>query len=194
MVKFTTSKNRKEKVQLCPGSDKSTLAKSLNDGSNDQIYSTDEYIFDPSELDDAHRYNHRLASEALKQNISPIIIDNTNTTSWEMKPYVEMGKEAGYDILLIEPQTPWRYKASELVKRNLHNLPLRRIREMLNHFEHNVSVQSIIEQTKTNIFFLLNKFLINIKQIMNPQTQYEHQKNSMILLKIQIYLMMFVMV
>ena len=85
-----------------------------------------------------------------------------------MKPYVEMGKEAGYDILLIEPQTPWLYKARELVKRNLHNLPLRRIREMLNHFEHNVSVQSIIEQTKTNIFFLLNKFLINIKQIMNP--------------------------
>ncbi len=51
-----------------------------------------------------------------------------------MKPYVAMvniqdfifiliyeilffqGKEAGYDILLIEPQTPWRYKARELFK------------------------------------------------------------------------------
>ena len=26
------------------------------------------------------------------------------------------GKEAGYNILLLEPQTPWRYKAHELVK------------------------------------------------------------------------------
>jgi hypothetical protein len=31
-----------------------------------------------------------LASDAFKRNISPIIIDNTNTTSWEMKPYVAM--------------------------------------------------------------------------------------------------------
>lgn len=31
-----------------------------------------------------------LASDAFKQNISPIIIDNTNTQVWEMKPYVAM--------------------------------------------------------------------------------------------------------
>ena len=37
-------------------------------------------------------------------------------------------------------------------RRNLHNLPLRRIKEMLNHFEHNVTVESMIEQTRTNPF------------------------------------------
>jgi spore maturation protein CgeB len=26
------------------------------------------------------------------------------------------GKDAGYDILFVEPQTPWRYKARELTK------------------------------------------------------------------------------
>jgi hypothetical protein len=31
-----------------------------------------------------------LASDALKRNLSPIIIDNTNTQTWEMKPYVAM--------------------------------------------------------------------------------------------------------
>ena len=30
------------------------------------------------------------ALDAFKQNISPIIIDNTNTLSWEMKPYIAM--------------------------------------------------------------------------------------------------------
>ncbi len=30
------------------------------------------------------------ASDAVKRNLSPIIIDNTNTQVWEMKPYVAM--------------------------------------------------------------------------------------------------------
>ncbi|CAF4618688.1 unnamed protein product [Rotaria sp. Silwood1] len=139
----------------CPGSGKSTLAKSINHGYNGLILSADDYfndnalnkyIFDSSKLDEAHRFTCRRASDALKRNISPIIIDNTNTQTWEMKPYVAMGKEAGYDILLVEPQTPWRYKARELLKRNVHNLPLRSIKEMINRFEHNITVQSIINQ------------------------------------------------
>ncbi|CAF0881899.1 unnamed protein product [Rotaria sordida] len=139
----------------CPGSGKSTLAKSLNHGYNGLILSADDYFtdnnlnkytFDSNKLDDAHRYTCRRATDALKRNISPIIIDNTNTQTWEMKPYVAMGKEAGYDILLVEPQTPWRYKARELFKRNVHNLPIRRIKEMLNRFEHNITIQSIINQ------------------------------------------------
>ncbi|CAF1427817.1 unnamed protein product [Adineta steineri] len=136
----------------CPGSGKSTLARSLNDGYDGQILSIDEYFNDLSKFEHAQHYNQCLASDAFKQNISPIIIDNTNTTSWEIKPYVILGKEAGYDILLIEPQTPWRYKARELAKRNVHNLPLRRIKEILNRFEHNITVQNITDQMQTNLF------------------------------------------
>ena len=39
-----------------------------------------------------------------------------------------------------------------IFRRNLHNLPLRRIKEILNRFEHNVTVQSLIDQPKTNLF------------------------------------------
>ncbi|CAF0919127.1 unnamed protein product [Didymodactylos carnosus] len=88
-----------------------------------------------------------LALESIKNNITPIIIDNTNTTSWEMKPYATMAKEAGYNILIIEPHTPWKYKARELFKRNAHNVPLRRIKDMLMRFEHNISVKSLLEPT-----------------------------------------------
>ncbi|CAF4595133.1 unnamed protein product, partial [Rotaria magnacalcarata] len=28
--------------------------------------------------------------DSLKRNISPVIIDNTNTQAWEMKPYIAM--------------------------------------------------------------------------------------------------------
>jgi hypothetical protein len=83
------------------------LYRSINNGYNGQILSTDEYLFDSLKFDNAYDFNCRLgfylifhifkisfflssASEAFKQNISPIIIDNTNITSWEMKPYVAM--------------------------------------------------------------------------------------------------------
>ncbi|CAF5119022.1 unnamed protein product, partial [Rotaria magnacalcarata] len=36
--------------------------------------------------------------------------------------------------------------------RNIHNIPLRRIKEMLNHFEQNVTVESLVGQTKPNLF------------------------------------------
>ena len=36
-------------------------------------------------------------------------------------------------------------------RRNLHNLPVRRVKEMLNRFEHNVTVQSILEQMKDDL-------------------------------------------
>lgn len=93
------------------------LIRALNDGYHGQIFSSDEYfkdaksnefIFESIQLDEAHRTTYRLGlsalllqsrvicsprhsvSDAFKQQISPIIIDNTNTTSWEMKTYVSM--------------------------------------------------------------------------------------------------------
>jgi len=39
-----------------------------------------------------------------------------------------------------------------IFRRNPHNLPLRRIKEILNRFEHNITVQSLIDQLKTNFF------------------------------------------
>ncbi|CAF4884939.1 unnamed protein product, partial [Rotaria magnacalcarata] len=100
----------------CPGSGKSTLAKSLNNGYNGQIFSTDEYRLDLTKVDTVHLGTHELVSDTLRKQISPIIIDNTNSTLLEMKPYATMGREAGYGIILVEPQTPWRYKARELAK------------------------------------------------------------------------------
>jgi hypothetical protein len=91
--------------------------RALSNGYHGQIFSSDEYfkdaksnefIFDSIQLDEAHRTTYRLGSsgllfganiscsrflsvsDAFKQQISPIIIDNTNTTSWEMKTYVSM--------------------------------------------------------------------------------------------------------
>uniref|UniRef100_A0A8C9YUW6 NEDD4 binding protein 2-like 2 n=1 Tax=Sander lucioperca TaxID=283035 RepID=A0A8C9YUW6_SANLU len=45
---------------------------------------------------------------------SPIIIDNTNTQAWEMKPYVKMALERGYKVDFCEPDTSWKFDPYEL--------------------------------------------------------------------------------
>ncbi|XP_048197499.1 NEDD4-binding protein 2-like 2 isoform X1 [Perognathus longimembris pacificus] len=81
-----------------PGSGKTTLSRILLGQSRDGIvFSTDDYFhhqdgyrYNVNQLGDAHDWNQNRAKQAIDQGRSPVIIDNTNTQAWEMKPYVEM--------------------------------------------------------------------------------------------------------
>ncbi|XP_056892886.1 NEDD4-binding protein 2 isoform X2 [Takifugu flavidus] len=135
-----------------PGSGKSTLARALmehNPGA--VILSTDDYFthngdyqFNPNALGDAHESNHKRAKEAFQRGSNPIIIDNTNLQGWEMRPYVIQAVKHGYKVLFREPDTWWRYKPRELMRRTTHDVPLETIRHMLSKYERVVSVQSIL--------------------------------------------------
>ncbi|XP_035682236.1 NEDD4-binding protein 2-like isoform X1 [Branchiostoma floridae] len=135
----------------CPGSGKSTLAKKLK-GNKGVILSTDDffmkkdkYEFDPSQLGDAHAWNKDRAELAMKVGMTPVIIDNTNTERWEMKPYVVLGVKYGYMIEIREPNTPWKFKVGELSRRNSHGVSKETIRKMLDRYEKNVTVESIMK-------------------------------------------------
>ena len=41
-------------------------------------------------LDEAHKHCRTETEKALKNEISPIIVDNTNVKIWEFKDYVKM--------------------------------------------------------------------------------------------------------
>ncbi|XP_037554182.1 NEDD4-binding protein 2 [Nematolebias whitei] len=135
-----------------PGSGKSTLARALLDhNSGGVILSTDDYFircgrywYDPSVLGEAHEWNHKRAKEAFERGINPIIIDNTNLQSWEMKPYVAQALRHAYKVLFREPDTWWRHKPRELERRSAHNVPTEKIRHMLNGYDRFVTVQSIM--------------------------------------------------
>uniref|UniRef100_A0A669QX74 NEDD4 binding protein 2 like 2 n=1 Tax=Phasianus colchicus TaxID=9054 RepID=A0A669QX74_PHACC len=98
-----------------PGSGKSTLSRFLLDHSRDGIVlSTDDYFrqqdgytYNAAQLGDAHDWNQKRAKQAMEQGKSPVIIDNTNTQAWEMKPYVEVALEKGYRVEFREPDT-WK--------------------------------------------------------------------------------------
>ena len=50
----------------------------------------------------------------LRKNISPVVIDNTNVTYWEVKNYLTIAKEYDYLVFLVEPQTPFKFDVDKL--------------------------------------------------------------------------------
>nr|CAB3220770.1 adenylate kinase 9 [Phallusia mammillata] len=141
-----------------PGSGKSTLARQLA-GPRGCILSTDDffvqpngfYVFNPSSLQQAHLWNQDRARNFLRKGHSPVIIDNTNMTAWEMTPYVVEGAKNSYYIQIKEPDTWWKNKAGQLAKRNSHGVPKETIKAMLDRYERNVTVQSILHSERARL-------------------------------------------
>ncbi len=137
-----------------PGSGKSTKAKQLA-GDNGVILSTDdffmingEYQYDPAMIGEAHFWNETRAQNAIENEVSPIVIDNTNVEAWQPKKYVEMALAAGYDIKVEQADTPWAFNAEELAKRNTHEVPQANIEEMLSKWHPDLSVDDILSSEK----------------------------------------------
>ncbi|XP_044058566.1 NEDD4-binding protein 2-like 2 [Siniperca chuatsi] len=135
-----------------PGSGKSTLARELlSTGSSGLILSTDDYFahrdgyrYEPGLLGEAHEWNQGRAKDAMHDGQSPIIIDNTNTQAWEMKPYVKMALERGYKVDFCEPDTSWKFDPAELEKRNKHGVPQEKIAQMMDRFSFPISIDIVM--------------------------------------------------
>lgn len=140
-----------------PGSGKSTLAKKLAEELEAVIISTDSifesqkytsmevdlmkgttsiscvsplYFFVPEFIGQAHKINQAKARAALSQGVN-VVIDNTNLTEWERQPYLKMAEEAGYEVEVVEPDTPWKDDPIECFKRNTHGVPLENVVRMI---------------------------------------------------------------
>ncbi|XP_060680660.1 NEDD4-binding protein 2 isoform X1 [Hemiscyllium ocellatum] len=142
-----------------PGSGKSTLARMLvQQGPNGMIFSTDDYFcrngryqFDPGLIGKAHEWNQKRAKEAMEKGYSPVIIDNTNTQAWEMKSYITMAVKHNYNVVFREPDTWWKFKPWELERRNIHGVSKEKIKAIIDHYEHHVTVNTIIKSSEPKI-------------------------------------------
>ena len=127
------------------GGGKSTLAKNLVESG--VVFSTDDffmkdgkYEFDPKKLSSHHESNVLRTENAMKKDVSPIVIDNTNINAWEMKPYVILADKYGYEIKIVEIETP---EIEELMRRqelrsNLgKNLPEPVVQRMVDNYQKN---------------------------------------------------------
>ncbi|XP_072920905.1 NEDD4-binding protein 2 isoform X1 [Hemitrygon akajei] len=139
-----------------PGSGKSTLARLIvQQGPNGIILSTDEYFyrngryqFNRSLIGEAHQWNQKRAKDAMEKGLSPVIIDNTNTQSWEMKPYIVMAFKYNYKVAFREPNTWWKFKPRELERRNVHGVSKEKIKTILDHYERNVTINTVMASSQ----------------------------------------------
>ncbi|XP_035222464.1 uncharacterized protein LOC118195279 isoform X2 [Stegodyphus dumicola] len=133
-----------------PGSGKSSLARKMKFSgavfsTDDFFYKKGKYAFDPNQLTEAHAWNKIRTRNALEKGVTPVIIDNTNTEVWEMVPYIFLGKKFNYEIVILEPNTPWKFNVKELAKRNKHHVSKEKIAKMKERYQRNVNVESIMQ-------------------------------------------------
>ena len=113
-----------------PGSGKSTLAKMIcsQHVEADMFFIQDgEYKFDATKLKEAHAWCQDKTESWMEKRYN-VVVSNTFTQEWEMKPYFELAEKYGYRIysLIVENR---HYGI------NLHDCPADKIEAMKNRFE-----------------------------------------------------------
>lgn len=119
-----------------PGSGKSTLARELGGFhlETDMFFIYDgEYRFNPSNLKAAHEWCRQTIQEAMVgwNRIPPeekIVVSNTFTQEWEMKPYYELAEKYGYAVFSLVVEN--RHGGV-----NEHGVPDETLEKMENRFE-----------------------------------------------------------
>jgi predicted kinase len=119
-------------VRGIPGSGKSTFAKTLGG----QHYEADMYFvtpsgkyeFNPTKIKDAHQWCQSFVKTDMILEYPKIVVSNTSTQEWEMKPYFDLAKEFGYTVFTIIVENRHGGK-------NQHDVPEDKIEQMINRFE-----------------------------------------------------------
>jgi len=117
-----------------PNSGKSTLANLLAPNAkfeaDDYFYDPNGmYKFDPTKLGEAHSDCQSRVNICLQFGLHDnVVVSNTFTQEWEMKPYIEMALNHGYRIQTVI--TEKRHDGD-----NGHNVPKETIDKMRNRFE-----------------------------------------------------------
>lgn len=123
-------------VRGLPGSGKSTFAKTLGGThfETDNFFMVDgEYKFDVTKLKVAHEWCQNSVNTAMILNIttdlnSTIVVSNTFTQEWEMKPYFDMAETYGYRVFSLIVEN--RHGGI-----NQHGVPQDKLEIMKNRFE-----------------------------------------------------------
>lgn len=99
-------------VRGIPGSGKSTFALKLANSIGAYTYEADHYHIDadgdynwkPENVPAAHAWCQRAVRHIMTSNRKDIVVSNTFTTEKELKPYLALAAEHGYDVttLIVE--------------------------------------------------------------------------------------------
>lgn len=122
-----------------PGSGKTTLGEIILQTTQQQNadvlsadnFFTDEkgnYNFDPARIKEAHNICQQKCADRMRLEFSKIVVANTFTEEWEMKPYFEMAKRYNYRIHTVIVENRHDSK-------NIHGVPEDKLKQMRDRFE-----------------------------------------------------------
>lgn len=117
-----------------PGSGKSTEAKKFDGvvvSADDYFMINGVYRFNPAKIGDAHISCMRRFLNLIDAGLSPIVVDNTNISIFEVNPYRLVAQAMGYEVEVVHVVCD----AMTCAKRNTHGVPLSTIQRMLTKYE-----------------------------------------------------------
>lgn len=120
-------------IRGVPGSGKSSLAQALAMATGDVHVEADQFMvdqdgnyhFNPARLSECHRLCLSVTRENLEAGRN-VIVSNTFTRKWEMKPYLDMAEELSVDVQVIQVSGPWD---------NVHGVPEGTLKKMRDRWE-----------------------------------------------------------
>lgn len=106
------------------GSGKSTFAKMFANSLMCYYFEADmffidekgDYNFDPSKIKDAHAWCKDLVEEQMSYRANDVVVSNTFTQEWEMKPYFDLAEKYGFRVTTLVVEN--RHGGE-----NVHNVP-----------------------------------------------------------------------
>jgi len=151
---MSLSKVRKTVIinRAVAGSGKTTISKCIaetiiNAGLSAAIHSTDNYFitelgtydYIPEKLKEYHQKNLDAFCADIDAGTDLVINDNTNLSSWQSEPYVEAGKNADYQIIVIEyePRSLDEHVESQIMTEDrpaAHGVPKEKIIQMISDY------------------------------------------------------------
>jgi len=122
-----------------PGAGKTTLAEAIlqsSQGVRPDVISADNYFmddkgnytFDVSKIKEAHNSCQQICAERMRLEFSKVVVANTFTEEWEMKPYFEMAERNNYRVHTVIVENRHDGK-------NIHNVPDDKLQQMKNRFQ-----------------------------------------------------------
>ena len=119
-----------------PGSGKSSVAKSLMNAQTGHVEADmffmdnkGNYNFDVSKLEEAHKWCQKQVDGYMSPyGYNTVIVSNTFTQEWEMKPYYELAEK--YDFVVFSLIVENRHGGI-----NEHNVPEETLAKMENRFQ-----------------------------------------------------------
>jgi len=126
-------------MQGVPGSGKTTVAEKRwpeyrRCSADDHFMVEGEYRFDPSGLPEAHLASFRKFLDLIADG-ADVVVDNTNTSVWELAPYFRYAEVQGYDVRIVRVVCDPEIAAA----RNTHGVPAHAVKRMAEGIEASAS-------------------------------------------------------